>query len=63
MMHLECTGIKMLDGNKCPHCGEELKGTPGRRVCKNMHYEVDVNDPNSYDKPLAKQERIKRMAE
>ena len=53
----------MIENNKCPHCGEELKGTPGRRVCKNMHYEVDVNDPNSYDKPLAKQERIKRMAE
>ena len=47
---------------KCPHCGEDLIGEEGKRVCKNMHYEVDTTDPDSYRKKLSTQEKLRRMA-
>lgn len=49
----------MTEVKECPWCGEIMSGEPGSRACMCGAYEVDTDDPASYDVPRNKKRRRK----
>ena len=48
----------------CPFCNSKMSGIIGKRICSNVRcggYEVDMDNRNSYDKKLSKQDRQERL--